>query len=95
MSWRYQPVYVDFPKTGRHFSLCEVYLAKDGTLESWTAEKAMTPVGIGNMDDLRGTLVRMLAESYRWVPVEFSTLAVGMKFKSVDDFHVIEGDDGE
>lgn len=84
MSWRYQPVYVDHTIgdiTQRAFSLCEVYFDKNGKLESWTERPAMTPAGVDDVQDLRGDLVHMLSDSYKWKPVAFSDLKAGMTFE--------------
>lgn len=80
MSWRYQPVWVDHGEE-RVFSLCEVYLDKDGRLEGWTEKPVMEAIGIDDVQDLRGCLAQMLADSYRWKPVAFSSLKVGMTFE--------------
>lgn len=77
MAWRYQPVWKDYPITGRVYSLCEVYFDKDGKLESWTENPAMTPSG-NDIADLQGTLERMLSDTRRWEPVDFDSLVPGM-----------------
>jgi len=80
MSWRYQPVWVDHGEE-RVFSLCEVYIDKDGRLEGWTEKPVMEAIGIDDAQDLRDCLAQMLADSYRWKPVAFSSLKVGMTFE--------------
>lgn len=80
MSWRYQPVYVD-TDVGRVYSLCEVYFDGLGNLEAWTESAEMTPIGSDDVHDLRGTLARMLADSYKWTPVAFAELKIGMTFE--------------
>lgn len=78
MSFRYHPVYVE-NALGTTYSLCEVYLDESGSLSSWTENPAMTPVG-NDMDDLKGSLIKMLFEADKWEPVKHDDLHVGMKF---------------
>lgn len=77
--WHYQPVYVDDP-AGRVFSLCECHFNAADKLISWAEEPAMIPQG-ETADELSSDLVNMLADTYKWEPVEFSTLRVGMTFQ--------------
>lgn len=76
--WRYQPVFVLYDDEFV-FSLCEVYFAEDGTLARWTEEPAMVPQG-GTMEDLSNDIARMMGDLYKWRPVAFSSLKVGMRF---------------
>lgn len=83
MSWRYQPVWIETTKGQFHsteFGLCEVYFDDDGKLESWTAEPFLTAVG-DDARDLRGALAHMLLDAWRWVPVRYADLKVGMTFE--------------
>lgn len=77
--WRYQPVYQD-DASGRIISLCECYFGVDGRLTSWTESPAMIPQG-ETMDELTDDLSLMLAASYKWMPVSFDSLRVGMTFE--------------
>lgn len=79
MSWRYQPVYRDEPSGERWYSLCECYFDKADRLEGWTEKAAMGVMG-NDPDDLRGSLSNMLLDAWKWTPVRFEDLAVGMKF---------------
>jgi hypothetical protein len=89
MKWRYQPVFSD-DEVGRCYSLCECYFDQDGKLEAWTENSEIGPSG-NSLDDLRGDLAHMLADAYKWKPVEFATLTVGMTFEpsGVDVEHII------
>lgn len=79
MSWRYQPVWKDY-EDGPVYSLCEVYFEDDGTLRAWTEEPAMTPQG-NDLRDLQGDLAHMLCDAWKWQPVKFDELKVGMTFE--------------
>lgn len=78
--WRYQPVWAEH-NGEKVYSLCEVYFDGDGRLEHWTESPAMLPQGIGDVQELRGDLTRMLMDAYKWEAVEFKTLAPGMSFR--------------
>lgn len=80
MTWRFQPVW-QRTKAGKVYSVCEVYLDKAGRLKNWTETPSVTPSGTDGVEDLRGSLVLMLHDAYRWEPVEFSKLKTGMLFK--------------
>lgn len=81
MSWRYQPVFVKHKSTGRiSYSLCEVYLEKDGKLKSWTADPVIAPHGI-DQHDLQGSLALMISDAFKWKAVDHRKLRVGMTFK--------------
>jgi hypothetical protein len=77
--WRYQPVYVDYPD-GRIFSLCEVGVSEDGALRWWTEDPAMVPQG-ETIESAAKDLARMMAALWKWKPVAFNSLVVGMKFQ--------------
>lgn len=77
--WRYQPVFMVHGDE-LVFSLCECYFAKDGTLARWTEEPAMIPQG-ESIEDLSKDLARMMGDAYKWKPVAFNTLHVGMRFE--------------
>lgn len=89
--WRYQPVYRDDP-AGRAVTLCECHFDADGRLSSWTADPAMEPMG-EDIEELRRDLARMMADAYKWVPVPFDDLHVGMTFEGtgVDVERMIAG----
>lgn len=74
-TWRFQPVWQQAGDE-KVFGLCEVHLV-DGVLEGW-GSLHNGPIGIDSVDDLRGTLVRMLIEAYRYDAVEYKTLKAGM-----------------
>ena len=76
--WRYQPVYVE-NDDDRCYSLCECHFDEEGKLVAWTECCAMEPSG-NSPEDLRGDLAHMLADAYKWEPVAFSDLCVGMTF---------------
>ena len=81
--WRYQTVYIEHgtgDEITREYTLCEVYLDKDGKLESSTVNHAMSPMG-DSVDELIGTLQIMLEDAAKWEPVEFESMQVGMIFK--------------
>jgi len=79
MNWRYQPVYRD-DAAGRAVTLCECYFNRDGRLHSWTERPAIEPVG-ETTAELQRDLIQMLADAYKWEPVAFDSLRVGMKFE--------------
>lgn len=81
MSWRYQPVFEKHKETGiTEFSVCEVYLTEDDKLKQWSAGPCRAPRG-NDINDLQAALTMMSAEVFKWQPVEFRKLRVGMKFK--------------
>ena len=84
MAWRYQPVWgedtIPGGKSLRWYSLCEVYFDGAGRLNGWTEDSSIKPIG-NDPDDLRGALAHMLADAWKWRPVKFSDLKVGMKFE--------------
>lgn len=77
--WRYQPVFVVHGDE-LVFSLCEVYFDEDGALSRWTADPAMVPQG-ETLEDLSNDLARMIGDTYKWKPVAYSSLRVGMRFE--------------
>lgn len=77
--WRYQPVYRDDP-SGRTVSLCECYFDAHGRLSMWTDDSACHPQG-ETSEELARDLARMLADTYKWHPVAFDDLHVGMTFE--------------
>ena len=78
MSWRYQPVWVRH-EFGRTYSLCEVYFENE-RLTKWTAREAIAPLGETH-SQLAGDAARMLVDAWRWKPVAYKSLKVGMTFK--------------
>ena len=82
MSWRYQPVYQE-DMFGRTVTLCECYFDEHGKLEKWTEDGSIAPLG-ETPEELQKDLIRMLADSYKWEPVAFSSLIVGMTFTRTD-----------
>lgn len=79
MTWRYQPVWTE-SVLGRSYSLCEVYCDESGRLDGWTESPAMTPRG-KEVSELSADLAHMIVDTYRWEPVAFADLRVGMDFK--------------
>lgn len=76
--WRYQPV-ITTPGDPI-VTLCEVFLDAEDRLLHWTEEPAMIPQG-ETVEELSRDLVWMLAATWKWVPVYFSSLRVGMTFE--------------
>ncbi len=82
MNWRYQPVYEE-DMFGRTVTLCECYFDEHGNLKRWTEDPAIIPSG-ETPEELQKDLIRMLADAYKWEPVAFSALTVGMTFIRTD-----------
>lgn len=78
MTWRYQVVWTT-DLGGRCYSICEVYFDKAGKLKAWTRPfmdaRGETP------DELRGDIIQMLVDCYRWKPVSLKSLKVGRTFE--------------
>lgn len=86
MTWRYQVVWTEhkvLDEIERVYSLCEVYLDKAERLTKWS-DPGMFPTG-GDLADLRGTLIHMLTEAYRYKPVRCDELKEGMKFERMPE----------
>ena len=79
MNWRYQPVYKS-DAAGSAVTLCECYFNKEGKIRRWTESAAMEPLG-ATIEELQQDLIRMLVDSYKWEPVAFDSLHVGMTFQ--------------
>jgi hypothetical protein len=77
--WRYQTVLRD-DGGGRCYTLCECHFDADNRLVAWTERPAMEPSG-ETPEELRGDLARMLADAYKWEPVNFDTMRTGMTFE--------------
>ena len=81
--WRYQTVYFEHRTCNngitREYSLCEVYLDKDGKLDKWTESRSMSPMG-ESVEELLGDLQFMLNDAAKWESVEFESMQVGMTF---------------
>jgi hypothetical protein len=78
MTWRYQPVWQE-DEAGRRYTLCECHFDDAGLLTGWTEDPAMEPSG-ETAAELAVDLSRMLADTYKWEPVEFAAMRVGMRF---------------
>jgi hypothetical protein len=82
--WRYQAVYIerdaDENEKILEFSICEVYLDKDGKLKMWTESHRMSPYG-ETIDELIGDLQFMIDDVRKWQPVPFNSMQVGMDFE--------------
>jgi hypothetical protein len=77
--WRYQAVYID-DEAGHAVTVCEVYFDADNKLKAWTENSAVAPHG-ETLEDLSHDLCWMLASVWKWKPVAFSDLHVGMTFE--------------
>lgn len=77
--WHYQPVFI-VVKDEIVFSVCECHFDADDRLVSWTESPAMIPLG-ESMDELTTDLIQMLADCYKWEPVSFYDMTVGMRIK--------------
>ena len=78
MSWRYQPVIV-LDHGGDFCTLCEVYFDDADRLIRWG--QPMPSASGEDVSQLQSDLVRMLVDSYSWVPVQYDDLRVGMTFE--------------
>ena len=82
--WRYQAVYneydTDETEKSSEYSVCEVYLDKDGKLTAWTEDNQMSPYG-ETLDELLGDLQYMIDDVRKWKPVPFASLKIGMTFE--------------
>ena len=80
-SWRYQAVYIEHDtgknKKDREYSICEIYLDKDGRLENWTESPSIAPGGV-TFEELTGDIRFMLDDVSKWEAVAFESLRVGM-----------------
>jgi hypothetical protein len=86
MPWRYQPVYTE-DEGGRSYSICEVYFDEAGNLTQWTVNPAIEPRG-EDWESLSEDLVRMLVDTYSWMPIRFEDIKAGVVFQkriSMDD----------
>jgi len=84
--WRYQAVYTshdnDVGGNFFAFSICEVYLDKEGKLEFWTENPKMEPSG-ETYDELIYTLEMMMNDVRKWKPVLFDKMQVCMTFERI------------
>jgi len=64
----------------RDYSICEVYLDKDGKLEKWTESPSIAPVG-ATFKELTEDIRFMLDDVSKWEAVAFESLRVGIMFK--------------
>lgn len=80
-SWRYQPVEVREPDGNRVTTLCSVWLGDEDRLTQWAEDPFSAPVG-DDANDLAAELVHMVISAYRWKPVPFEALSVGMTFEA-------------
>lgn len=83
MGWRYQPIWWE-DSGGRTFGICEMTLDQHDRLTGWDAEPFSWPQG-DDMGQLTNDLVRMLVDAYRWQPVAYADLRVGMTFEKAID----------
>ena len=85
--WRYQAVYIEHDTADKEktadFSICEVYLDKDGKLEMWTESHKMSPHG-ETLEELAEDLQFMTDDVRKWKPVPFNSLQVGMNFERAE-----------
>lgn len=91
MLLRYQPVIVTDapPHSEKYLSLCEVYFDGGDCLRAWS-KPCLWPCG-NDVSELQGELVRMLVDSYSWVPVPYEELHTGMMFERALDMEQREG----
>ena len=82
--WRYQAVYSEssneMGETYCSFTICEIYLDKDGRLTAWTENPSIAASG-ETPDELTRDLQLMLNDTTKWKPVLFESLQVGMVFE--------------
>jgi hypothetical protein len=82
--WRYQAVYIERDigedKKAKEYSICEIYLDKDGKLEMWTENPSIAPYGL-SYAELAGGLRLMLEDIAIWEAVAFDSLCAGMTFE--------------
>jgi len=82
--WRYQAVFlerdIDEDEKAREYSICEIYLDKDGKLEMWTENPSIAPYGL-SYSELTKSLRLMLKDIEIWEAVAFDSLSVGMTFE--------------
>lgn len=78
--WRYQAVIVTDPGGTISCGICELYFDENDRLKHWTTDPFMYPAGF-TVEELKFDLIRMLMDSYSWVPVNFEDLKVGMTFE--------------
>lgn len=87
--WRYQPVIVS-DEHGQRISLCEVYFdGMSGELDTWTDSPSIHAEG-ETIEELTSDLSRMIMDAFKWVPVPFESLHVGMKFQRAIDQETAE-----
>ena len=86
-SWRYQSVYIERDagndEKALEFSICEIYLDKDGKLETWTENSKMSPFG-DTVEELLGDLQFMIDDVRKWKAVPFDSMQVGMSFEKTE-----------
>jgi len=84
--WRYQAVYVEREfgndDITKEYSICEVYLDKNGKLEAWTENASVAPHG-ESVNELTKDIHFMLSDLSKWEAVAFNSLYVGMDFNEV------------
>ena len=82
--WRYQAVYkereTESNEKTREYTMCEVYLCKDGMLEAWTECASIAPNG-ETINELSNDIQYMLDDLRKWSAVDVESLYVGMKFR--------------
>jgi hypothetical protein len=78
--WRYQPVIVKRLDDDPYVVLVECYFDADGRLTMWAEDPHSWPQG-DDVEGLANDLSFMLAAVYKWKPVDFDSLHVGMTFE--------------
>jgi len=82
--WRYQAVYIERDvgedEKAKEYSICEIYIDKDGKLEMWTENPRIAPYGLSDIELAEG-LRLMLEDIGIWKAVAFDSLCVGMTFE--------------
>jgi hypothetical protein len=83
MTWRYQPVWINFSDEAV-YSLAQVDVDAAGRLENWTQTERTAPAGEA-ASDLRERIAHMLMDANLYKPVAFSSLKIGMLFERVGE----------
>jgi hypothetical protein len=81
-SWRHQAVYEEYDGN-REYSICEVYLDKEGKFVTCTTSHHIGPLRFG-LNGLIESLQRMMDEVHYWKVVPFKSLKPGMVFEHAE-----------
>lgn len=89
MGWRYQPVIEKESNNEEVVYLIEVYFDDDGKLKYWSWGKQWACGE--SISELQVDLTMMLMDSYKWKPVRYDEIKVGMVFERQIDQEQCEG----